>query len=68
MEDNRTAPGPGLRHVAGWALVVLLALLITVLTIVLAGMVLVVSVWLTVAVPLVVLLAVVGVAAHARRG
>lgn len=52
----------------GWTAVVLMVVLIAVLTVVLAGMLLVVSIWLTVAVPLVVLLLVIGIAAYARRG
>ncbi|MFC7574235.1 hypothetical protein ACFQX8_18865 [Klenkia terrae] len=45
-----------------------MVVLIAVLTVVLAGLLLVVSVWLAVAVPLVVLLLVVGVVAWSRRG
>ncbi|GAA4308099.1 hypothetical protein [Klenkia terrae] len=52
----------------GWVAVALMVVLIAVLTVVLAGLLLVVSVWLAVAVPLVVLLLVVGVVAWSRRG
>lgn len=52
----------------GWLVVGVMAVVIAVLTAVLAGMFLVISVWLTVAVPVVVLLLVVGVAGFARRG
>lgn len=53
--------------VLGWALVVLLVVVVVVLAAVASVLLLVVSVWLTVAVPVVVLGALVGVMAFARR-